>query len=349
MRTKKLTYAQVEFLCEQLSMILRSGMGISDGLGLLCIDIDDRALKAVCEEISAEVETGTPLSEAFRKTGRFPAYASDMLFIGEVSGKLEDVLRGLAEYYNERNEIRRTLRSAVLHPMVLLLMMAVVIIVLVVMVIPMFGDIFSQFDSSVSETVQQTVDFAYNSGIVIMIVLLALVAVSGIIALLSGFTRTGAAIQRAAAAFPLTRGISEKLSLCDLTRAISVSVSAGVSPTEMMLHSNIRSFIRDKRLAAKYDDCEKRMVNGESFPDAIIGSKLMPPLYARSLKLAYNSGCFEEVWRRISDTFSEEAARSLVNISAVIEPAIIVILGLLIGAILLMLMIPLMNIMSVLG
>ena len=349
MRTKKLTYAQVEFLCEQLAMILGSGMRISDGLELLCTDTDDRTLKTVCEAVSAEIDKGAPLSEAMRSTGSFPDYAADMVKLGEMSGKLEDVLQGLSEYYGERDDIRRTLRSAVLHPMVLLLMMTAVIIVLVVVVIPMFGDIFSQFDSSVSASVQQTVDLAYNAGIVIMIVLLAIIAISGITALLSVFGRSGGMLRRAAAAFPLTKGISEKLSLSEMTKAISITVSAGVSPSEMLLHSNIRSFIQDKRLGAKFDECEKRVMEGESFPDAIIESRLLPPLYARSLKLSYNSGCFEAVWKKISGVFSEEASRSLMNITAFVEPAIIVILGLLIGAILLVLMIPLMNIMSVLG
>ena len=143
MRAKRLTYSQVEFLCEQLAMILGSGMSVSEGLGLLCADSDDRVLVSACNEISSEVDRGEPLSQAMRSSGRFPEYAVDMVALGEMSGKLEDVLRGLAEYYEERDEIRRMLRSAVLHPMVLLLMMTVVIIVLVVMVIPMFGDIFS--------------------------------------------------------------------------------------------------------------------------------------------------------------------------------------------------------------
>lgn len=349
MRKKKLNYAQVEFLCDQLSMILSSGMGISDGLELLCADSGDNTLKSVCAEISEQTDKGVPLSEAMHSTGRFPDYASDMVKLGELNGKLEEVLRGLAEYYEERDEIRRTLRSAVLHPMVLLLMMTAVIIVLVVAVIPMFGDIFSQFDSSVNAAVQQTISLAYNTGIVIMIVLLAIIVISAGIALLSVFGKSGEFLRRVASAFPLTRGISEKLALSDMTKAVSISVSAGLSPAEMLLHSNIRSFIRDRRLAAKFDDCEKRVMDGESFPDAIIESRLLPPLYARSLKLAYNSGCFETVWKKISATYSEEASRSLMNITAVIEPAIIVILGLLIGAILMMLMIPLMNIMSVLG
>ena len=337
MRAKRLTYSQVEFLCEQLAMILGSGMSVSEGLGLLCADSDDRVLVSACNEISSEVDRGEPLSQAMRSTGRFPEYAVDMVALGEMSGKLEDVLRGLAEYYEERDEIRRMLRSAVLHPMVLLLMMTVVIIVLVVMVIPMFGDIFSQFDSSVSATVQHTVDMAYEAGLIIMIVLLAAVRKSG------GGTR------RLFSILPFTRGISEKLALADLTKAVCVTVSAGVSPAEMMLHSDIKSFITDGRIKKKYEDCEKRVIEGESFPDAIISSGFLPPLYARSLKLGYSSGSFESVWRRISGAYSEAASRSLMNITAVIEPAIIIILGLIIGAILLMLMIPLMNIMSVLG
>lgn len=349
MRAKRLTYSQVEFLCEQLAMILGSGMSVSEGLGLLCADSDDRVLVSACNEISSEVDRGEPLSQAMRSTGRFPEYAVDMVALGEMSGKLEDVLRGLAEYYEERDEIRRMLRSAVLHPMVLLLMMTVVIIVLVVMVIPMFGDIFSQFDSSVSATVQHTVDMAYQAGLIIMIVLLAIIAASAVTAVLSAVRKSGGGTRRLFSILPFTRGISEKLALADLTKAVCVTVSAGVSPAEMMLHSDIKSFITDGRIKKKYEDCEKRVIKGESFPDAIISSGFLPPLYARSLKLGYSSGSFESVWRRISGAYSEAASRSLMNITAVIEPAIIIILGLIIGAILLMLMIPLMNIMSVLG
>ena len=145
MRVKKLDYGQVEYICEQLSMMIGSGIGAADGMELLCDDIPDGTLKAACMEISGAVSKGESLSAAVRSTGRFPEYAADMISVGEMSGKLEEVLRGLAEYYDERDEIRRALRSAVLHPMVLLLMMTVVMIVLVVMVIPMFGDIFSQF------------------------------------------------------------------------------------------------------------------------------------------------------------------------------------------------------------
>ena len=75
MRAKRLTYSQVEFLCEQLAMILGSGMSVSEGLGLLCADYDDRVLVSACNEISSEVDRGEPLSQAMRSSGRFPEYA----------------------------------------------------------------------------------------------------------------------------------------------------------------------------------------------------------------------------------------------------------------------------------
>lgn len=349
MRVKKLDYGQVEYICEQLSMMIGSGIGAADGLELLCEDIPDGTLKMACMEISEAVGRGESLSQAFRSTKRFPEYAADMIEVGEMSGKIEEVLKGLAEYYDEREEIRRALRSAVLHPMVLLIMMSVVMIVLVVMVIPMFGDIFSQFDSSVGDIVKNTVELAYNAGVTIMIVLLALVVICAAAAILSRVSKTGILMRKIISVLPFTRRIAEKLSLCDLTKAISINVSAGISPEDMIMRSNIRSFIRDRRVSERYSDCEKRVINGESFPDAVIDSKLLPPLYARSLKLAYSSGSFESVWQRVSSNYREEAERSLMNATAVIEPAMVIILGVLVGAILLMLMIPLMNIMTALG
>lgn len=106
MRAKRLTYSQVEFLCEQLAMILGSGMSVSEGLGLLCADSDDRVLVSACNEISSEVDRGEPLSKSMRSSGRFPEYAVDMVALGEMSGKLEDVLRGL------QNTMRSATRSA---------------------------------------------------------------------------------------------------------------------------------------------------------------------------------------------------------------------------------------------
>ena len=96
-------------------------------------------------------------------------------------------------------------------------------------------------------------------------------------------------------------------------------------------------------------DCLDRVRKGEYFSDAIAESGILPKMYARSLKIAYTSGSFEEVWRKISRRSNEAAQRTVANLLSLVEPAIVLLLAVMIGSVLLTIMIPLMNIMSALG
>jgi type IV pilus assembly protein PilC len=347
MAVKKLTPDETAYFCEQLTLMLNAGMQLGDGLEILAEDIDDTKIRNVCVTLSKELTDGKTLAESMETSGAFPDYAVKMVRIGAVSGRLEDVLRGLTEYYENRAEMMRMIRTAVLHPLMLLVMMTVVIIVLIVLVIPMFGDIFAQFDSSVSETVQQTVDLAYSVGTGILIVLLVIIAATLIITLLSGFTSIRNALTSFAASFPLTRRISRRFSVAKVTGAMSTMISSGLSPEEAL--ENAAMLATEKKLSETLENCRKRILEGEYFSDVIASAGIFPSIYARSLKIAYQSGSFEAAWKKISDRCNDEATQSAANFIAFIEPAIIVVLTAVIGAILLTVMIPLMNIMSVLG
>lgn len=347
MAGKQLTPDETAYFCGQLATMLNSGIHLNDGLDILAEDIGEARLKKVCTELSAALYDGGTLFYAMEKTGVFPEYAVSMVRIGTVTGRLEDVLNGLSEYYENRGNMQRTLRSAVLHPLMLLIMMTAVIIVLVVQVIPMFADIFSRFDSTVSETVSRTVDVAYGTGTVILIVLAAIIVIAVIAVLLSHSAGARKRLSAAASVIPGLRRLSRRFAQAKLANAMSVMVSSGISPEESL--ENALPLIDDKRLNGQIDDCRKRVLNGEYFADAVCESGMFPSIYGRSLKIAYTSGSFDTAWRKISDKCSEETERTAANLISFIEPAIIVILAAVIGSILLTVMIPLMNIMSVLG
>ena len=347
MKIKKLSPDETAYFCEQLSLMLNAGMNLADGMDILSEDIGDEKIKAVCRSLSEGLTQGSTLDEAMSESGVFPEYAVKMARLGAVSGRIEDVLSGLCSYYESRAELTRTVRTAVLHPLMLLVMMTVVIIVLIVLVIPMFGEIFSQFDSSVSETAQNTVNLAYGMGVGILIVLLAVIAAAVVTAVLSGIPNARRALSRFAAVFPLTRGVSRRLSLAKVSKAMSIMISSGISVEEAL--QTAAGLTDDKALSDRLTDCRKRVLDGEYFADVISDAGIFPAIYARSLKIAYNSGSFEKTWQKISDRTEESASQSVAGILSFVEPAIIIILTLIIGAILLTVMIPLMNIMSVLG
>lgn len=344
---RKLNPDETSYFCEQLAIMLNAGMQLSDGMDILCEDIDDKRIMKVCGVLSGELNKGSTLAAAMEKSRVFPEYAIKMANIGEVTGELEKVLLGLADYYEDRAALGRTIRSAVLHPLMLLVMMTAVIVVLIVLVIPMFGEIFSQFDSSIGDAVKKTVDLAYGMGTTILIILLAVIVVSVLTALLSRISGVKSALSRFTSVFPFTRKMSKRFSLSKISGAMSMMVSAGIAPDECLEHA--AALVDDRRLKKKLLGCRKRVLDGEYFADVIASSDIFPSMYAHSLKIAYNSGSFEKSWKKLSDRCGEAAMESASGLVSFIEPAIVIILTAVIGAILLTVMIPLMNIMSAMG
>lgn len=344
---RKLNPDETSYFCEQLSLMLNAGMQLNDGVDILREDIGDKRITAVCDLLLEHLNGNETLAQAMESSGVFPEYAVKMVGIGEMTGRLEVVLNGLADYYEDRAELNRTIRSAVLHPLMLLVMMTAVIVVLIVLVIPMFGEIFSQFDSSVTAAVEDTVGLAYGVGAAMLVVLLSIIAVSAAAALLSRIPSVKRRMANFAAVFPLTGKMSRRFSLSKISGAVSMMVSAGIAPDELLEYA--AALVDDKRLVKRLLDCREKVLSGEYFADVISAAGIFPAMYARSLKIAYSSGSFEKAWRKLAERCSEAAMESASGIVAFVEPAIVIVLTTVIGAILMTVMIPLMNIMSVLG
>lgn len=345
--TKKLTPDEASYFCGQLALVLNAGMSLADGIEILSEDIEDKKIMALCGSMHSDLIDNKSLSEAMENSGAFPEYAVKTARIGEMTGRLETVLRELSEYYESRAEMSRTVRSSVLHPLMLLVMMTAVIVVLITLVIPMFGEIFSQFDSSVGDTVQSTVELAYGVGTAMLIVLLVIIFICIVIALMSRIPSAKRRLANFVAVFPFTKRLSRRFSLSKIADAMSMMVASGIAPDEIL--ENAAGLVDDKKLSQKLLDCRKRVLDGEYFADVIASAGIFPSMQARSLKIAYSSGSFELAWKKMADVCGEAAMDSATGLIAFIEPAIVIVLTTVIGAILLTVMIPLMNIMSVLG
>ncbi len=341
---KRLNFEQTAFFFEQLWLMVNTGMQMDDGLEILSQDIDDSNLSAICHFLSEKTDTGTSISDAIAETGVFPQYAVRMTEIGCMTGKLDETLKGLSEYYEGRAEMERTVRYAVFHPCMLLVMMTIVMVILVVKIIPMFTEIFAQFDTGIGSAVEDIVSIAYGAGEVILVVLIVLIALLAVILLIPPVKR---AALKFASVFPLTRGISRTLAQAKLADAMCMMITSGIDPEEALGYC--LGLITDKKLCSQISSCLEMVRKGEYFSDAIGKSGIFPKIHARSLKMAYTSGSFEAVWRKLSYRANEEAQRTVANLLSMVEPAIVLLLAVMIGSVLLTIMIPLMNIMSALG
>ena len=347
MAKKKLTNDEIAFFCEQLSLVINAGIPLSEGAEMIAENAGGGRVTTVAEELEKSITAGKALYEAMDDSNAFPAYTVNMVKIGTLSGRLDDVLKGLAVYYEQAAERVRTVRSAVLHPIILIAMMAVVMIVLIVQVLPMFSDIFGQFNSSVGEAVSASVDYAYAMGTIILIALCVILVISAVVALLSRIPAVRSGLSSFLSRFFMTKKSAGVFSQAKFANAMSMMVSSGIEASTAL--ENVELLIEDKDMSKRIKRCHDKVVEGEPFADALSEEKLLPQIDARSLKMSYRSGSFDEACKKIRDRCADEADTTSENLVAFIEPVLIAIMAVMIGAILLTVMLPMLDIMSKLG
>lgn len=347
MAVKILTNEETAFFCEQMVMILAAGIPIADGVEVLAEDSDDKRFNEICGTLVKLMDEDMTLFDAMEKSGIFPSYAVKMVKIGSLTGRLEDALRGLSDYYSKRGEIRQTVKSSVSHPLMLLAMMTVVIVVMVIKIIPMFRDIFFQFDDSAAAAVEDSISFAYSLGVGVMVTLAAVLVITLVTAVIVQFPSARKGFYSFISNFVLTKGLSESMAMADVTNAISMMASCGISAEQSL--ELVYDLTANRRVRERIKECEKLVLDGENFADAIAASKLLPSIYAHSLKVAYKSGTFDSAWQKIAERFNQDCDRKIFGAVSFIEPVIIGILAVIIGSVLLAVMLPMTDIITTIG
>ena len=135
---KKRMQEELALLCEQLAMILESGMALNDSLRMIAHEVDDKEYAKILEKIADDIDDNKSLSVALEDAKIFDDYMIKMVDVGERSGYLDSVMRQLAVYYQRLNETNDKLKDALTYPGILVIMMLGVIALLVVKVLPMF-------------------------------------------------------------------------------------------------------------------------------------------------------------------------------------------------------------------
>ncbi|NMC57063.1 MAG: type II secretion system F family protein, partial [Eubacteriaceae bacterium] len=278
----------------------------------------------------------------------FPSYMTDMIEIGAQTGKLEQVLRNLAAYYDNQENIKNHVKNAVIYPSVLLLLMLVVITLLITKVLPLFAGVFMQFGSSLSPFAQ--ILLYIGSGIqkyIIIIVILLLVLIAASIIIYVNDKLRDAFNKKIIIKIFSKRKVSVTLSSAKFADALSICMSCGMDVDKsLQLTSKINT---NTILQKKINNCMALLEQGTSSSEAFIKSQIFPSLFGRMLAVGYKTGSADEVMREIAAKLQVQAWEEINSSINRVEPALVIVLSVIVGVILLSVMIPLMSIMSAIG
>ena len=344
----KLSNLQISDLCRELSLLLHAGVGLGDGLTLLAEEEKTGQLKMMLEQMAYTVESGAMLADAFEQAGCFPTYVTGLIKVGERVGRAEEALAALSRYYEEREVLDRKVRSALTYPAVLLMLMLVIIVVLLTKVLPVFDEVYASLGGRLAGVAGGLLALGrgLNAAMPVLFVLLTAAAVS--VALFSfhnGFKEKVLSAWRRSAG---DKGVSKKMNDARFAQALSMGMSSGLPLEEAVDLAG--SLLKDvPSAAARCEECRTRLEAGESLSKAMGDTGLLPAAACRLLTLGMRGGSGDEVMEEIARRLSDEAQLALESKVGKVEPALVLVTSVLVGAILLAVMLPLMNIMTTIG
>ncbi len=334
-------------LFRALSLLLHAGISLSDAVYLMKEDesgIEAETLFAMGQAMDG----GATLSRAMEETALFPHHAVSMVEVGETTGHLESSLTSLADYYDEEDAMTREVRSALLYPCILFVMILAVIGVLVVKVLPVFDSVYASLGGSLTGIAAGLLAAgnALRGIMPVLLVILAAAALFGLVCALSPALRT--AVVSAYRRKYGHKGVGGKMALARFALSLSMALESGMYAEEALELS--AALLKDiPALARRAENAAEAVKNGSDLPDALKENELLSPKDCRMLAIGNKSGRGSDVMSDIARRASENARQAARTAVSRIEPAMVLSAGVIVGAILLSVMLPLMNIMSSIG
>jgi len=348
MKTITLTYNELSALCLELALFLHAGADFGGALSLLAEETDAPQVKARIADMAAEVDEGTPLSDAMEHSGLFPWDVWAMVRVGERTGRTEETLHSLSRYYTRRDAADQQIRSALLYPSLLMLVMLAVIVILLAKVLPIFREVYASLGAEMTGLAGTFLQF----GLVLDALLPLLCLLAGIISCaLAAFAVLPSLRRKCISAWNRRfggKGLSARTASARFAQAFSLGIASGLTAEEAVEIS--ADLLSDQPAAQKRcQDCLSRLAEGMNVADALRQSGLFPAAECRLLQLGIQSGNSALAAAELATRLENAAEYALEQRISRIEPLMVGISSLLIGIILLTVMLPLTRIMTAIG
>ncbi len=334
----RLTPMELSSFCAEIALMLGAGMPLYSGMEALkeTHAADDHA--ALYTALAQSVQETGSLAEALRQTKAWPRYLVEMCAIGERTGHLEQVMQGLSAYYERESRILRAVRSAIAYPLVLGCMVALIVLVLVVSILPVFRRVLGSMGVAMSAPGSMLMRMGTIIGwVVLAVVGVALLASLAILLLLRTRRREGV-LRALRAAFPPLRRVSARMSSARVATVLSMMLSSGF-PLEEGL-SMVPMVLDDQAAAAQIAAIRDKLAQGVSFSDALTGSRLFDEVHNQMIRMGIAAGREDQVMAKLAAIYEEETETGVDRLVSIIEPTMVALLSIVIGAILLSVMLP---------
>ncbi|MBT3583318.1 MAG: type II secretion system F family protein [Halobacteriovoraceae bacterium] len=333
-------FGQKELLnfTKQLAIMINAGVPIISALEILFKNEKNPALKRTVKNIAVDVGEGKTISEAMNKQKGFDKLYCSLVKAGEAGGILDTILDKLTIHLEKQEKTKAQIKGAMTYPFIVTLVGAGVIWMMMVFVVPQFVSMLTdtgQAIPAITQLVIDTSDFLGKYSLVGIPILLVLGS------LLGSYIRTPTGkfiFDRFIMKMPIFGGIVIKGNLASFSRTLSTMLSSGVSLVDAL---DICIDTIDNGVITKdLEEVKKKVVEGKTLTEPLLKIEYFPDMVAQMIKVGEQTGAVDTMLEKVADVFEEEVTTLVGEMTKLIEPLIIVVLGGIIATILVAMYLP---------
>ena len=335
----KVKERDVILFARQFSTMIDAGLPIIQCLDILYSQQGNATFKKMLKEIKESVEGGATLAEALKKFPKqFDNLFVNMIAAGEAGGILDGILRRLAAYMEKAAKLKSQVKGAMTYPIVTLIIAVVVLAVILVFVIPVFEEMFADFGGELPVPTQIVVAMSDMVKSKIVYIIIGLFLFSIAFKKFHGTEKGRDIVDSLLLKIPVFGDLLRKVAVAKFTRTMGTMLSSGVAILEAL--DIVAKTAGNKTVEKAIYSVRKGISEGRTMADPLAQSGVFPSMVCQMISVGESTGALDAMLEKIADFYDEEVDQAVENLTALIEPFMLVFLGVTIGGLVVAMYLP---------
>jgi type IV pilus assembly protein PilC len=345
---KKVQQRAIAIFTRQLATMIDAGLPLVQSLEILSVQQEQKLFKDIIRQIREEVEGGSTFAGALKKhPAAFDDLYTNLVVAGEEGGILDNILLRLAGYIEKAEALKKKVKSAMVYPTTIIGVAIIVVIILMIFVIPVFEDMFKGAGQSLP---LPTLIVITMSKIIKKYVFVVIPAVILLLYLLRRYHKTEngrAVIDRLLLKLPVIGLLLQKIAVARFSRTLGTLVSSGVPILDGLTIVSRTS--GNKTIETAILNARNSIREGETIAEPLGRSGIFPPMVIQMISVGESTGALDSMLSKIADFYEEEVDVAVGNLTSLLEPFLMMFLGVVIGGVVIAMYLPIFQMASAVG
>lgn len=325
----KFSTKELAFCCRQLSAMLTSGLTLVKSIDILCREQENEKARIIWQDIYENVQKGESFSSTLEMhSGSFPDFLISMVGAGETSGSLDVIMQRMSDHYAKENKLKNTIKSAMVYPIILLVLCVVVVIFLFTFIMPAFLDMYEDPSKmpALTKFMKAISDFLRTKGYLLIIIIIGLFFALKYALKTPSFRLK---FDRMLIKGPGFGPLITKIYTGRFARTLSSLYSSGIPMVECLERAS--AILGNSYIDEKFVDVVDEVKQGETLSAAITRTEIFEPMFCSVIYVGEESGALDSILEKTSDYYEDESDSAIQRLVGMVQPLLIIFMGVIIG------------------